>query len=143
MPSIYSYQKVTDATTTYLMRLPDGAVELATLDGTTYVSLPGAAALQTEQPEQINPQLITLTAELKDTIKAASPHAALIAQRVIDQIRAMYTPDDEMYLARIGTGAALGVYNLSDGERQELARYQAHVEACRDWGRQQRSLIGL
>lgn len=143
MPSIYSYRKVTDATTTYLMRLPEAATELATVDGLTYVSVPESTAILADQPSQITPQLVTLTAELKDAIKAASPHAALIAQRVIDQIRAMYTPDDEMYLARIGTGAALGVYTLSDGERQELARYQAHVEACRDWGRAERAKLGI
>lgn len=86
---------------------------------------------------------VTLTDELRTLIRAHSPHVKLISQRVIEQIRSQYTPDDEMYLARIGTGAALGVYELEPGERKELQRYQAHVEWCRQWGREQRSALGL
>ncbi|WP_150105460.1 hypothetical protein [Leptothrix cholodnii] len=143
MPSIISYRKVTDAYTTHALRLPDGATELATVDGITFVSLPDGATLPEGQPEQIEAQAAPLTAEQRDAIRAASPHVKLIGQRVVDHIRAMYSPDDEMYLARIGTGAALGVYELEAGEREELARYQAHVEACREWGRAQRVALGV
>lgn len=76
-------------------------------------------------------------------IRAASPHVQLIAQRVVDQIRATYSADDEMYLARIGTGAALGVYQLEPKEQDELSRYQTHVEWCRQWGRDERAKLGV
>lgn len=45
MPSIYTYRKVCDHYATHELRLPDGAIELATVDGLTYVSVPDGVAL--------------------------------------------------------------------------------------------------
>ena len=71
------------------------------------------ATLPTDQPAQIAASIEVLPSPLPDLlreqIKAASPMVRLIGQRMIDQIRASYTIDDEMYFARIGVGAATGL----------------------------------
>lgn len=33
-------------------------------------------------------------------------------------------------------------HELEPGERAELQQYQAHVERCRQWGREQRAALG-
>lgn len=154
MPSIVSYRKATDAWTTYTLATPDtqlGAggeelycTELCTLDGATYVAVPDGVTLP-EQPAQIAATIapVTLTPELRDRIKAASPHCQFIDARMQDKIRALYSPEDEMYFARIGTGVALGVYTFEPGEQDALLEYGAHVEAVRQWGRGQRAELGL
>ena len=86
---------------------------------------------------------LDLTDALREEIKAISPHVRLIAQRMQDQIRAMYSGEDEMYFARIGTGAALGMYTFEPGETEALTVYGAHVEAVRQWGRAERAKLGL
>ena len=86
---------------------------------------------------------VTLTMELREAIKAASPHAQLIAQRVIDLIRAKYPLDEELYFARIAVGALQNSYTLLPGEAEALAQYQTDVEAAREWGRTERAKIGL
>lgn len=88
-------------------------------------------------------QPVDLTPELREAIKLASPHAQLIAQRVIDRIRARYPLDEELYFARIAVGALQGTYTLLEGEAAALAQYQLDVEAAREWGRQARAELGL
>ena len=150
MPSIIAYQKVIDEVTTHSIRLPLGAdnqpqgTELATVDGVTYVSIP----LGAELPEQSDEVAATLTAvELTDglraSIRAASPHGRLISQRMIDRIRERYTIDDEMYFARIGIGAATGMYTFQPGEQEAIMEFGLFVEEVRQWGREQRALLGL
>ena len=155
MTSIVSYRKHTDAWTIYTLALPDNqadpaggedlrCTELATLDGVTYVAVPVGLTLP-EQPEQITAsvQQVELTPDLHDAIKQASPHCQFIAERVQSQIRARYTPEDEMYFARIGVGIALGEYTPQPGELERLRAHGAHVEACRMWGRDERAKLGL
>jgi hypothetical protein len=60
-----------------------------------------------------------------------------------EQIRQRYSPDDEIFLARIGVGTALGTYAMPPEEEHELSDYQAYVESVREWGRQQRRELGL
>jgi len=48
-----------------------------------------------------------------------------------------------MYFARIGVGVSLGAYQFEPGEQEALLAYGAHVEACRQWGRQKRAELGL
>jgi hypothetical protein len=86
---------------------------------------------------------VTLTDELRETLKAQSPHGQLIAQRVIEKIRAKYPLDEELYFARIAVGALQGTYALLPGEAESLAQYQLDVEAAREWGRQERASLGL
>ena len=143
MPSTIAYRKTSDAWTTHELRLPDGAVELATLGGVTYVSLPDGSALPTDQPAGLAWEQVSVTPELKDALRAASPHCALINDRVQEQIRSRYTPEDEAYFARIGVGAALGAYEFEPGERDKLLMSGAYFEDCRAWGRQQRAALGL
>lgn len=133
------------------MKLPQDAqaqflgTELATIDGTTYVVLPDGAVLPADQPTEIASSIATVTLDpvLREQIKAASPHCKLIAQRMIEQIRAAYSIDDEMYFARIGVGAATGMYQPSSDELQAMTVFGEFVESVRQWGRQQRAELGL
>ena len=154
MTSIVSYRKATDAWTAYTLVTPDTQLdaageelyctELCTLDGVTYVAVPDAVTLP-EQPAQIANTVtpVILTPELREAIKAASPHCQFITERMQDKIRARYSAEDEMYFARIGGGAALGVYEFEVGEKELLLAYGAHVESVRQWGRVERAKLGL
>jgi hypothetical protein len=110
----------------------------------TYVAIPDDIVLP-EQPQQIaaSMQVVIMNDALKAEIKAASPHVALIAQRMIDYIRARYTIDDEMYFARIGIGAVNGMYAPTSDEMTQMAVFGEFVEAAREWGRAQRAALGL
>ena len=133
------------------MRLPEDdnhsplGTELATIDGITYVSIPDLAVLPVNQPEEISASIaeVTLTDSLKEAIRQVSPHTQLIAQRIVSTIRSHYTLDDEMYFARIGVGASMGLYVPSSQELQEMTVFGEFVEATRQWGREQRAVLGL
>ena len=158
MPTLYTYTKLIDAITTHQLRLPytrdpasglrASGQEIAMLpDGRTVVALDDGAELPADQPEAIAhtvKQLPTpLPAELRDQIRGASPQCRYIDSQMKEQIRARYAIDDEMYLARIGVGTALGTYTPSESELQALAEYQTFVEGVREWGRAQRAALGL
>ena len=119
-------------------------VELATVEGVTYVCMPDGAVLP-EQPPLIaeTVAVVQLDAVLRERIKAASPHCRLIADRIIEQIRSAYSLDDEMYFARIGVGAAAGLYQPTADEMQAMTVFGEHVEAVRQWGRVERAKLGL
>lgn len=144
MPSIVSYQKASDATTTYQLALPDGAIELCTLDGTTYVALPDGAKLP-DQPKQIAASVkpVAMTAPLKEAIKAASPHCQLISERMQAKIRAKYPLEDELAYARIGIGAAHKLYAPTQEEFANIAAFGVFVDGVRQWGRDERAKLGL
>ena len=118
------------------------ALELAELDGWHYVFVPDGVTLP-EQPPEIQWQAVTLTDALKEQIKTASRPCQLISEAMQQRIRAAYSVEDEAYFARIGVGAALGVYQFQPGEQDELLAFGAHVEGVRQWGRQERKKIGL
>lgn len=151
MPSLISYPKYTDTQITRTLRFPENAdhspagTELATINGVTYVSLPDGVTLPNNQPVEIaaSIQTVTMTDELREAIKAASPHVKLISARMSEQIRSRYTIDDEMYFARIGVGAATGLYTPTTDETQAMAAFGAFVESVRQWGRDQRAALGL
>lgn len=155
MTSIVAYRKHYATHTVITLNAPDNApdpeggedlrcTELCTIDGVTYVSVPDGLDLP-EQPAEIadSVHLAVITPELRASIKAASPHCRLIDERMQDQIRARYSAEDEMYFARIGAGAALGVYQFEAGEKERLLDYGAHIEAIRQWGRAERANLGL
>jgi len=150
MSHIIAYQKHSDLYTTVTLRLPDPlgdegeiyCTELATLDGVTYVSVPDGATLP-EQPPELDPQPVVLTPELKTALRAASPRCQLIAERMVQKIRARYSIDDEMFFARIGVGAAAGMYQPTPGELAEMQAFGEFVEAVRQWGRAERARLGL
>ncbi len=145
MSYIVSYRKASDEYTTYQLNSPEGSTELAVIDGVTYVSVPDDQILPEYQPEQIAAtiKVAEITIAEIEAIKAASPHVKLIASRMIDKIREKYSVDDELFLARIAGGVGLGRYDITPGEQTELNAYQAHVEAVREWGRDQRAALGL
>lgn len=116
--------------------------ELATIDGITYVAVPAGVTLP-EQPSQITVSPVTPDAALIAQIKAASPHVALISERMIQKIRARYTPDDEMYFARISIGALTARYAMEPGEATAVSDYGVFVEGVRQWGRDERARLGL
>ena len=137
MTKIYKYQKVTDEYTTYTLREPDynlletedRITELCTIDGITYVSVPDSITLP-EQPEQITVEEVELTDELKESIKAASPHVQLINERVVAKIREIYSLNDEIKMIRLSPS-------------EESTAYNEYVEACREWGRVAKANLGL
>ncbi len=145
MATIYAYTKFITREVTRTLNVPDGSTELCILDGVTYVSLPTGAVLPTTQPAEIKASITTpnITPALNDQIREASPHTQLIAQRVIDQIRAKYSANDELYLARIGIGVSSGLYVPTASELQELKDFGALAESARQWGRDQRALLGI
>lgn len=147
---IVRYAKVQTPYTTIQMRFPDAmgaddsvyCTALCTLDGLTYVSVPDAVQLP-DQPAEITVEPVVLTSALREEIKAASVHCALIAERMEMKIRAKYTLSDEQYFARIGVGAALGLYAFEPGEQDEMTAFGAFVESVRQWGRDERAKLGL
>ena len=150
MTTIYSYSKFPTEFTVIQMALPDSmgaddalhCAELCTLEGVTYVAVPAGVTLP-EQPPEITVEPVDMTPELREQIKAASPHCALIAERMEMRISSKYSLSDEQYFARIGVGAALGAYTFAPGEQDELLAFGAYVEAARQWGRDERAKLGL
>lgn len=144
MAHIVSYQKQSDAYTTYQLLTGDGSTELCTIDGTTYISVPDGDL--PVQPTEIAASVVdpvVLTTEMREAIKAASTHCQLIHERMEAKIRARYSLSDEQYFARIASGVALGMYTFDAGEQDALAAFAAYVEEVRQWGREQRALLGL
>ena len=144
MAHIVSYQKQSDAYTVYQLNAPEGSTELCTIDGVTYVSVPDDDL--PEQAAQISASIVnpvTLTTELREAIKAASPHCALIHERMEAKIREKYSLSDEQYFSRISSGAALGLYTFEAGESVALQAFGAYIESVRQWGREQRGQLGL
>jgi len=144
---IYKYQRIVtpgpNGTTLYFRNTEThDAVELAKLDDWYYVFVPDGVTMP-EQPAEIGWQAVTLTESEKEQIKAASRRCQLIAEEMQRRIRAKYSAEDEQYFARIGMAAALGAYTFRPGEQDELMAYTAHVEAVRQWGRDERAKIGL
>ena len=154
MPSLIAYRKAISRETTIALRLPLDATqgqptpqEIATLpDGRTVVMLPDGLTLPADQPAEVAStieHLTSLPADVREQIKAASPHVALIAQRMVQMIRDAYSLDDEMYFARIGVGAATGMYTPTSDELQEMTVFGEFVESVRQWGRAERAKLGL
>ena len=128
----------------YQLNAPEGSTELCTIDGVTYVSVPDDDL--PEQAAQISASIVnpvTLTTELREAIKAASPHCALIHERMEAKIRDKYSLSDEQYFSRISSGAALGLYTFEAGESVALQAFCAYIESVRQWGREQRGQLGL
>jgi len=96
-----------------------------------------------EQHADILWQAVTLTDAEKEQIKTVSRPCQLIAEEMQRRILAVYSVEDEQYFARIGVGAALGVYAFQPGEQDALLAFGAHVEAVRQWGRTERAKLGL
>ena len=116
--------------------------ELGVVDGITYISLPDGKNLP-EQDPRIKFAAIEMTDALKSQIKGQSSFCRMISNEMISKIREKYSIDDEAYFSRIGVGAALGMYQFAEGEREQLTEFGTFVESVRQWGRSQRELVGL
>lgn len=154
MPSLIAYRKVTDDITTHTLRLPtpekqgeQAGQELATLaDGRTIVVLFDGHTLSKDQPAAIQAGIETLanlSDDLKEQIRAASPHVRLINQRMQDRIRERYSVEDEMKFSRIGVGQALGQYQMSAKEATALKDFGVYLEECRQWAKGERAKLGV
>lgn len=139
MPYIVSYQKYTTPMVTRELALPEDdqhtrlGLELATVDGITYVSIPDGAVLPASQPEEIAASIVNpavLTSDLLDRLRDACPHVHGINAEVVHKIRERYSMDDEIKLLRIAPS-------------EETDAWNAYVEECRAWGREQKAAIGL
>ena len=138
MPKIYSYSKITDKFTTYIITGPDykegedHITELCTIDGTTYVSVPDSVVLPI-QPGQITlKEVATLTPELRKKLKGASPHIQLIEQRVRNKIAEKYSIYYEIKALR-----------KKDKDRDAFDAYDAYVEECVAWGDEEKKKLGI
>jgi len=109
------------------------------------VAVPEGVTLPEDQPPTVNASLetVTLTDTLRGQILAASTHCQLIADRIVMRIRERYPLDEELFLNRIATGVANGMYEYQDGEEAEVIAFGVWAEECRQWGRQQRAALGL
>jgi hypothetical protein len=150
---ILKYRKVLEqfedgSSTTHRLCEPDyqegdpKCTELCTIGADTYVHVPDDLVLP-DQPDVLDMEAVSLTPELREEIKAASPHVRLSYKRLQDRIRSRYSLEDEQYLTRIGVGALSGAYTLQDGEPELIAAYQAWVEKCREIARLERAVWGL
>ena len=72
MAYIVSYQKFITSDTTKQLDAPEGSVELCTIDGVTYVSVPDDPQLSNEQPLEIagTVQTVVITDDLRELIKS-------------------------------------------------------------------------
>jgi len=116
--------------------------ELCTIGNDTYVYVPDNIVLP-EQPDVLNMEAVSLTPELREEIKAASPHVRLSYKRLQERIRSRYSLEDEQYLTRIAVGALSGTYVMQEDEPGLIAAYQAWVEECREIARLERAGWGL
>ena len=145
--TIYKYQRVItpgpDGTTLYFKNTDaNDALELAELDGWWYVFVPDDVTAPV-QPKSIQWQVVVLTPELREQIKARSSACKLIYNEMQQRIRNKYPIEEEMYFSRIGIGVALGVYAFQPGEQDALLAYGDFVESVRRWGALERKKIGL
>lgn len=115
-----------------MLNAPEEATELCTLDGVTYVCIPNGVAIDSEQHPEVTGtmEVVELTPELQEQICNASPHVRLINKRVKDMIAEQYSIEDEIKLLRTAPSEEFDIYN-------------EHAEACRQWGREQKALLGL
>ncbi|CAB4121545.1 hypothetical protein UFOVP14_27 [uncultured Caudovirales phage] len=136
MTYIVSYQKFIDSHRSVEITLPVDSEtnqrigdELATIDGVTYVAIPTGIDLP-EQPLVITVTPVTLTADQKILIAAASPLVRVINDQVKESIAAKYSITDELRLIRTQPSA-------------DFTAYDAYVESCRAVGRSKKSALGL
>lgn len=118
--------------------------ELCTIGEYTYVHRPDDVEMP-EQSFEVDSSLetVALTNELKEKIKALSPHVQLSYQRLQDRIRSKYSVEDEQYFTRISVGALSGTYIMQDDEPGLIAEYQVWVEESREIARLERVALGL
>ncbi len=131
---IYSYQKHISTMHTLEAHLPENeegqvGVELATIEGITYIGLPDGVELPA-QPDGITVVEVEPTEDLLGQLKRLSPHYQLINSQVAERIRERYSAEDEIKLLRIAPSP-------------ETVAWNDYVEECLAWGRGKKAEIGL
>jgi hypothetical protein len=129
---LIKYQKfVTPGPDGVTVTVSDEGTELCTIDGWTYFC-PKSGALPAGQDSRIQSSISVVTpdAALKDEIKKASPHCALIKNRRQEAIlSAGYDEKDQQAFLHFGVraaiGPAIGMPSLSGGQSADLAAYAA------------------
>ena len=107
-------------------------MELCTIDGVTYVSVPDDLQLSDIQPVEIasSIELVAMTDDIREMIKANSTHVELINDRVKAKIAERYSLPDELK-------------EIRNSSSPSFAAYADYVEECRQWGREQKAALGL
>lgn len=107
-------------------------MELCTIDGVTYVSVPDDADLPIHQPDEIvdTVQPVVMNDDLRELIKSQSMHVQLIDERVKAKIAERYSITDE-------------IKQLRSAPSDEFDEYAEYAESCRAWGQEQKSMLGL
>lgn len=132
MAYIVSYQKFITRDITRQLNAPEQSVELCTIDGVTYVSVPDDLQLPDAQPVEIasSIELVVMTDDIREAIKANSTHVELINDRVKAKIAERYSLSDELK-------------EIRNSSSPSFAAYADYVEECRQWGREQKAALGL
>jgi hypothetical protein len=130
----YKFQKVVANGTTYRFVHPNTegeqlSTELATINGFTYVHVKEGAELPEQHP-QTGVVEITPSVEEMEAIKESSHLVRNINNTVQDKIAERYSMADEIKLLRTHPSVEFDAYN-------------AYVEECRQWGREQKANIGV
>lgn len=88
--------------------------------------------LSDDQPTEIATSIetVALTNDLRELIKYHSTHVQLINERVKDKIAQRYSVTDELKEIRNSSSATFSIY-------------ADYVDQCRQWGRDQKALLGL
>jgi len=144
MATIFRYSPVLTPGPSGTDYIPNGEniTPLCELGEYRYVSVPEGVEVDVP-PELSTWEEVTITPELRETIKAASHLCAFYRDLFIQSIRRKHSLDDELYYARIASGTLLGSYTFQSGEAELLGTYQADVEAAREVLHQRYSDLGL
>ena len=108
-------------------------VELCTVEGITYISVPDSVELPKQSLEVMQTLSEVDGADIKtiDVIKQSSPHIQLINDRVVERIRFVYSLNDEIKMLRTAPSA-------------ESTTNSLFVEECRAWGKsEKKKLLGI
>jgi hypothetical protein len=118
MAYIISYQKNITRYITVQVNAPDGANELCTVGGTTYVSVPGNLDLSASQPDLIKESInrVEVNAEFLELMEEHCTHIWLINSRLKQKIG-----------------------SLDKGDKS----YDKKVSACESWAYVEKLGLGL
>lgn len=104
--------------------------ELATLsDGYTYLALAPQAELP-QQPDYVELVEVELTDTQREELSVLSPALTIISSRVVEKIRQRYSVDEEIKCLRLAPSEQTDAWN-------------AYVEQCRQWGRDEKAKLGF
>lgn len=107
------------------------------------MAVPDRITLPAKQPEQISVKEIVPDAALKEKIKKASPHIQLVNQQVVEKIRQKIDINDEL---KFMNKLLKFIVTKTTPDAESLAEFNVyvnHVEACRNWGKDEKAKLGM